>query len=400
MSKTKIIFSRVSKVVSALVLGLGLGLLGPIFLSNSALATTGQITSRSIKIDNSSGGATSVAYTIGFTMATSGASVGGVVVLFCNAASGPIPNTACTAPSGFDIKTTSALGTITGTGFTTFTKDTTGAGSGALANVFQVTNATPGTATGTPTVAIPVTVVVNPTANNTTFYARIEIFDTKADSNASTATSLTGVVDDGGVALSTGWTIQITATVQEQLTFCVSNASLANCSSPAQPLLTIGHGSPKIVDSTAVDSIAAYMYVIHNASGNVVIKMKQGDTSTYGYTLANGTAYFAPANSGGSSNPGAAQTAGTEFFGLSMTGCSSTCTPTAPYSGGAGYYGLDTTTSSANVIGSTGGFGSQVASITPTAGTAMTATFGASASTTTKAGIYNAYENMMATGTY
>jgi hypothetical protein len=393
MAQSKHFFTRAVKVAAAFLISLGT--LVPILMNGSA-AAAGTISSRSIKIDNSAGAATSVGYTITFTMASSGASVGGVVVMFCNAATSPIPGAACTAPAGFDSKTSTVLGTVTGTGFTGMTKDTTGAGSGALANVFQITQAAPQTATGTPTVVIPVTLVVNPTAANTTFYARIIVYDTQAHSQSSTATVLTGAVDQGGVAMSTGYTINITATVQEQLTFCVSGSGpLSDCAAPTAPTLTLGHSSPAIVDSSAVDSVPAYMYMTTNAAGSVIIRMRTNTTNYH--TLYNANHSFTVANAGSASNPGAAQAPGTEFFGMEMSACSSACTASAPYSGGAGYYGLDTTTANNNV---TTGFGSPVATVTATAGTAMTATFGASASTTTPAGVYTAKQDMIATGTY
>jgi hypothetical protein len=361
MLRNKHYFTRAVKLITALVISIS-ALAVPIVMSGSASA--GVVTTRSVEITNSAGAASGVGYTVTFTMATSGASVGGVVVMFCS--NSPIIGSSCTAPAGFDSKTSTTLSSITGTGFTTFTKDTVGAGSGALTNVFQVDSATPGTATATPTVVITIAGVVNPTATNTSFYARIIVYDTQAHSQASTATSTTGAIDQGGAALSTGYTIQITATVQESLTFCVSGTGpLASCASPAAPTLIIGHGTPTIVDNTAVDSVPVYMWLSTNAGGNVVIRMK-ADAAGYG-TLYNANHSFTAANAGSSSNPGAAQTAGTEFFGFNMTtACTGACAAQAPYAAGAGYYGLDTTSGTNNV---TLGFGSPVANITTATGT-------------------------------
>jgi hypothetical protein len=127
----------------------------------------------------------------------------------------------------------------------------------------------------------------------------------------------------------------------------------------------------------------------------------KGHTSN-NYVLYNSSHSFAAANSGSASNPGAAQGANTEFFGmyiLSGTGY----TANTPYTGGAGYYGLDTTTGGQNV---NAGPGDNVASIATTAsgtstGTNMTLNFGAEAQTgITTAGSYQAQEDLMVTGTF
>jgi hypothetical protein len=248
------------------------------------------------------------------------------------------------------------------------------------------------------------TSVTNPSASNASFYARIYTFANNSYGTYSNAASPGNYQDYGGIALSTGYTININTNVQEQLIFCVSAAAPgSNCGSGiTTPNLSLGSGTPPVVGTAAVSSVNAYCQITTNAVSGVVLRMK-GNTPANDYTLYNASHKFAAANSGAATNPGSAEPAGTEMFGvvlLNGTGY----TPTAPYAANtAGYYALDTTTSTNNV---TAGAGSKLADVATTVsgtstGTPMTLTFGATAQTgLTTAGNYQANENLMATGTY
>jgi hypothetical protein len=238
-------------------------------------------------------------------------------------------------------------------------------------------------------------------------------------------------LDYGGVALSTANVITITARVQEQLTFCVSGAAQStwttshNCSDPnaaTAPAITLGHGTPPILDSSAVDTGSAYSQVSTNATHGVAINMvnsNQTCTDTGGGTGGGLSADFGstcaiPPINGGSGAGASAMTAGSAAFGLfvpqssddaGVTGSTGSVAPTADYYNGSHntfptnvYYGMDNSTSGNNVSST---FGSTVASsATPVYGVDNTYDFAATASLTTPAGIYTGNMALIATGTF
>jgi hypothetical protein len=361
-------------------------------LSTASLATivlgsanASLLTSRSIQIYSSAGTA-STSYVVNFTTSSAAQSL---VIDWCS--NSPIVGASCTATAGTDVPTFTGASLTAGSGMSAWTGTISGS---------QVKLA--GSSVGSGANSLTFTSVTNPNTSNTAFYARIYTFANGTYGTYTNAGSPGNFVDEGGVALSTGSTITINTNVQEQLIFCVSSTVPGNnCGSNLNtPTVNLGSGTPPVVGTATASSVAIYTQTTTNAQGGVILRMK-GHTSN-NYVLYNSSHSFAAANSGSASNPGAAQGANTEFFGmyiLSGTGY----TANTPYTGGAGYYGLDTTTGGQNV---NAGPGDNVASIATTAsgtstGTNMTLNFGAEAQTgITTAGSYQAQEDLMVTGTF
>lgn len=366
----------------------------------------GQVTSRFVQLSDSTPSATGVTYKVSFKP-TSTSTIGGIVVDICS--DDPIVgHTTCAYPANFSWGGATPTTTGAPTGFSTSTGTwvTTnslqgGAGAGAR-QVFKFTNATAQTPTGTSTpISFEVTNVINPSATGS-FYARIVTFDT--DTNATTnytatgttrASSFTGQRDYGGVALSTATNVSITATVMETLTFCVSKSAPATgCTSLTAPTLVIGNGgTPNVLDSSAVYTDTAYTQLSTNAISGAVVNLKvTSSTTCSGLSRDNGaTCTDIPA-------VGAfgVITAGTAKFGLNVangSGGTGTVTADADYGTTAGSYGMAAATFST--------YGDPIQSSTaPTKDVNSLLTYGATASTTTPAGIYSTTEALIATGTF
>jgi hypothetical protein len=238
--------------------------------------------------------------------------------------------------------------------------------------------------------------ITNPSAN-LSFYARMYTWSGATTTGYTSASSVgTGYNNYGAVALQTANVITITAKVQEQLTFCMSGATItANCGGVTVPALTLGHGTNSILDATAVDTGDVYSQVSTNAVNGVAVRIK---SSTVNGGLAGVGSNTIPPVGSGSATP-AALTAGTAAFGLKIdTGSGTGTTTVATTYGHATNYGMDTTTSTNNVIA---GFGSTVLSSTaPLNNYTNTWTFAATASNVTPAGIYAANIAAIATGSF
>lgn len=456
----------VCTMLAALLIVAGLPFLAP----GSAKAAN-QLSNRSIQLSDSAasggsittgvGSGTSVTYQVSFTTLTAADSL---VIDFCS--NDPIINDTCTAPTGMvaTAATTSAItGNIGGTGWA------------ITANASRVK------LTDTVANAHPITVgaqifrligITNPSTTGS-FYARIYTWsnNTYGGANSNPGPGNTGgtggydsaqnvgnnYLDYGGVALSTAAVIQITARVQETLTFCVtaadpdtwlagSGGSAGDCSASevaaAPPIIQLGHGAPtKILDANTVDLANVWTQLSTNATHGAVINMRNNNlTCTHpgagavggGLSADAGTTCAIPATNGGAATA-AALPAGTAAFGLFA--CSYTpavgvngvgsVTATAPYNDGihvstcnnAGnnptpsnvWFGMDNTTSTAagGVVPATyngavsGLFGSSVATTTaPVYRADDRYMFAATASLTTPAGVYQANLSMIATGTF
>jgi hypothetical protein len=369
-------------------------------MGNMAKAS-GLITSRSIQMQNSAASASGVTYSVSFTAASAYATgLQGIVVDFCSD-SPLIGNTSCTNT------TSTSVGTPT---YASLLVNGSSAGTWAAGQLnsnrtfYLACSASCPTLAASQTVTFNITSMTNPNVANTAFYARIYTYTTNVAA-AYTLVSPGAYIDAGGIALSTGSTITINTNVQEQLIFCVSAGAIGNnCGSGVStPTVNLGSGTPPVVGSSSVSTATVYTQTTTNAQGNVQLRMK-GHAASY-HTLYNAAHSFAAANSGLATNPGSAQAANVEFFGLNIASGTG-YTVQAPYSGGAGYYGLDTTTGSANVNYTSGGSGSYIAQVATTVsgtvnGTPVTLTFGAETQPgVTTAGSYQAQEDLMATGTF
>ncbi len=363
----------------------------PIMMSAPASAAT--VTSRNIQMSTSLASATA-SYTVGFNFVSS-ASTQGIVVDFCDD-SPIIGSSTCTTPGGFSL----AGATISGQSSNANCNLSTFSSVSVINSnrTFTVTAGSPVSFTG-PSCAASFTIngVTNPNTANHSFYARIYSYDTTAHTTGYTlAGYATGNIDYGGVALSTASAINITANVMETLQFCVSGlAPGPNCGTTGQavtaPNVTLGHGSPLHLDSTAVDTGTAFTQISTNAQSGVVVKM----ANTAGCT--NGGL-----KSGANCIPGigtfAAMTAGTADFGLNVadgTGGTGTVNHSV-----APQYGT-TGGSYAMTSGVTTAPGDQVEQSTGAVnGVNSTFTFAATAATTTPAGVYTGNYQLTATGTF
>lgn len=434
----------------ALLVVAGLPLMKP------AKAGATQLSNRSIQLSDSgvSGGSittgvgsgTGVTYQVSFTTFGAGDSL---VIDFCS--NDPIINDTCTAPAGMSASSATAsaiTGNIGGTGWAI----TTTASQVKLTDT--VANAHP--------ISIGAQIfrlagITNPSTTGS-YYARIYTYANNTYGGGSGYVSPTNVgtnfVDYGGVALSTANVIQITARVQETLTFCVTAAdpdtwvTTGDCAdaavAAAPPAITLGHGSPtKVLDANTVDLANVWTQLSTNATHGAVINMRNNNltcTGPAGYTGAvggglsadGGTTCAIPPTNNGAATP-AALPAGTASFGLfacSYTpavgvGTVGTLAATAPYNDGthvstcnnAGnnptpstvFFGMDNTTATAagGVVPATyngavaGLFGSSVATTTaPVYRADDRYMFAATASLTTPAGVYTANLSMIATGTF
>lgn len=371
-----------------------------------SVAAGGQVTARSIQLSNATPSATGVTYNVSFK-ATSAATVGGVLIDFCY--DSPVINSGtCTFPTGFTLGTSVSVSGLTG--FTTNTGwvTTNSLQCGAAASNFQVlelTNATayaPSSFSSTP-INFQITSVTNPSVTApATFYARIYTFDTAAHTpsagtycptGTTRGSSFTGNIDYGGVALSTSSAITITATVQESLTFCVSKAAPGSgCSGTSTPTLTLGTGSPKILDSASVYTDTAYTQISSNASSGVVVALKVTSSGTCaGLSRDGGSTCGIPGN-----GAFGAITAGTAAFGLNVadgTGGTGTVSHNSNYGTTGGSYGMSTSTYST--------YGDPIeSSSSATANVNSLLTYGATASATTPSGVYTTTESLIATGTF
>lgn len=345
-------------------------------------ASAAQITTRSIRISNSTPDANFVANLITFTTATTG-NVGGIVVDFCS--NTPIIGDTCNAPSGFDVNETTTT-IVNQTGITGLSIDaattanklilarTAGSVTAPQITTIELGN---GTTTG----------FHNPTAVGS-FYARIYTYATTAAAQGHVQNTPTGYVDYGGIAMSTAAVINITARVMETLSFCVYPTA-GTCGD--DPSITIGHavGTTTVISETQFDTATANFSISTNANGGASIRMK-GDTLKSGSNDINAAGTPAVLFVSGD---------GVEHFGLRVSTAGTGITATAPYNGAADTFGFVVTGGGTNDVTST--YGGQIASLgAPVNNSVSTITFAASASSTTPAGTYTAAEQLIATGTF
>lgn len=380
----------------------------PLLLSGTAYASL--ITSRNIEISNATSSASNVTYTVSFnTISTGSPSIQAIIVDFCD--NDPIlGDTTCTAPGGFSIASPTVTGqsTTAGCNISTFTTTT---GTAAGAHTLELSAAAAINVTTSPcAVSFSVTNVTNPNTANHSFYARIYTYDTKTHADSYVAGGSTGVVDSGGVALSTSALITVTATVQETMTFCVTVSSITGtCGGAlAAPAITLGHavGSSTVLTATQVDIAAVNTQISTNANGGWVVRMKAGNScsgsSTNGGLSSDGGTTCAIAGNGSSAAP---LTAGAGKWGMCVnkganttidanyadTGSGSNCPST--YNASADY-GMDGT-------GTTSTYGDQIFSGSgAVSNEANTLEFVATAANTTPAGVYTGNESLIATGTF
>lgn len=347
-------------------------------LSTSNVAAASQVADRSIEMSTSAPSATGVDYTVTFTPATTGAE--SMVLDFCSNSS--IIGGSCSAPGGFSA---SSVTFTAGTGTANWALGT------SSATTVKINDGT-GSALGTSAITFTLGNITNPNTA-ATFYARVYTYANATYGTYSSPTSVGSDLDYGGFALSTANVINITATVMESLTFCVSKAAPgSSCSGTSAPTLTLGHGSPATLDSTAVDTDTAYTQISTNALSGVVVNMKATNTCTGlsrdgGATCEiQGVGSFAPITTSDT----------TAYFGLNVadgSGGTGTVSANGNYGTTSGDYGMGSSVTSTygDTIESSSTVCSNVNSLL---------TFAAHAVATTPAGVYSASESLTATGTF
>ena len=378
----------------------------PLALSGTAYASL--ITSRSIEMSSATLSATNVTYTVSFnTISTGSPSIQAIIVDFCD--NDPIlGDTTCTAPGGFSIASPTVTGqsTTAGCNISTFTTTT---GTAAGAHTLELSAAAAINVTTSPcAVSFSVTNVTNPNTANHSFYARIYTYDTKAHADSYVAGGSTGVVDSGGVALSTSALITVTATVQETMTFCVTVSPISGTcgGSLNPPAITLGHavGSSTVLTASQVDIAGVNTQISTNANSGWVVRMKAGNScsgsSTNGGLSSDGGTTCAIAGNGSSA---ATLTTGAGKWGMCVNKGAST-TVDANYS--------DTVNNCPAVYSATSLFGMDGSGTTSTYGDQVFSGSGAvsnelnvlefvaSAANTTPAGVYTGNESLIATGTF
>lgn len=427
-------------------------------LFNSGSASALQLQSRSIEMSDSAasggtitsgvGSGANVTYNVTFTTSAT-ESAASMIIDFCQA--NPIINDTCGSLTGFNasgatLNATATSGTVqttTDNWAVTATADqikladdnTTGPVVTTSPHDMQTSTTESFSLSG---ITNPSAANCSPTDGNCTFYARIYTYNDNGYGTSGTVytapTSVGSYVDYGGFALSTTNPITIQATVQEQLTFCLSgttatswspagSTSVDGCTATTgitYPALTLGHGSPTLIlDSTAVDNGYVWSDLSTNATHGAVINMRNSNLTCTGAGGAGGlsadngsTCAIPPMNNPVSGTP-VAITAGTADFGMTCmpftvagAGTNGTVNCTADYyaaTHGPGaatpYYGMDTSNGSDGSV--VGPYGSEIATTTgPTYNAYNEYDFGATASLTTPAGIYAANLSVIATGTF
>jgi hypothetical protein len=267
-------------------------------------ASAAPITGRAITLSNSAGAATGVTYTLTTAALPTSTPVRSVKVQFCTALPG------CSAPSGFS---SAGSGTLpsqpTGLGAASAWSAST-----ASANELRITHASNVTA---PSGAVSITWngVVNPTANDTTFYGIITTYSDAA---------YTTPIDTGSVALSTASQIQVALSVYETLTFCAGTSITGqNCGTISGSTVNLGTGS-----TTATQSGTSVLAASTNAGSGYSITVN-------GATLTSGANTITALSSGGTSS------VGTKQFGLNLV---SNTTPSV----GSAVSGTGTASAAAN----------------------------------------------------
>lgn len=408
MSKTQSFVSRSGAVAAAAILTMAALLPTALMLGR---ADALQVTDRSIRLSNSATGATSVEYTIQFTLETASTNLEGIVVDICSGNTSPLIGTACSAPTSFSWQGSPTIvsATVGGDNIAGWTIGTQNSN-----RTLTLTDAT-GVATAVNDVAtIVVSGVANPsdvdvvTGGNQvgTFYGRMLTFNdsTQVASYAPTnGTNATGVVDFGGAAMSTTTDLTVTARVQESLTFCVyTNSPQTSCASATNSGISIPNATTPL-SSSSVQTASAYFGLASNALSGVNVRMWSNngadgvlESGTYSITA------FGPAVDDACTAD--STNSGVEQFGMRIVPGTSV-TASAPYNCAAGNHGWDADNAAGAGANDTTTVGSSYGDTVATTGGASDFSesqmeFAAKSALTTEAGIYTSDLNFIATGTY
>lgn len=379
----------VSMVVA---IGMLLALAAPGFVS---MASAELLTERSIAMSTSAIAAEDVSYDVTFTV---DGAAGAFIIDFCK--NSAVINTACTAPDGFSTASVS-----------TETEDATASSVtiSAVNRAVKVVMAEGMDAESTVNVVLDG--IDNPTylTNGTDgFYARILTYaDSTAANGYTAATTIGSPIDGGSVPLATTSAIGVTASVRENMIFCVANQTItANCGDAGtlghEPNIVLGTGGS--LDASRIDTGSVFAQITTNAVSGAVINLKSSATGCGGLMLfGSSVCHILPSTNAGF-------TLGNARFGVKTGTATGTSTASgAPAATGTlqpvGDYG-DTNYFMDYVeddeVGVTSPYGSPILDTddAPINNQNMELIFGASISANTPAGSYSATLNMIATGKF
>ncbi|MDQ5972557.1 MAG: hypothetical protein QG553_716 [Patescibacteria group bacterium] len=231
--------------------------LATVLFAFSGTASAAQMTSRKVTLGSSVASATTT-YSFNFTLpsATVVQSFGAQI---CTTASG-----ACSAPAGFSQASSTLTAQPTNLGDASgWTVSTATSGELRLSKSGNV--AAPGGA-----VTVGFSNVVNPSATNSTFFARMTTYS---------AANWTGAIDTGTVAASTAGQITVTASVDETLTFTLSAATVA-----LGTLTTASTGSGTSTMTASTNGSTGYAITVNGVTltsgGNTIAALAAQTAST------------------------------------------------------------------------------------------------------------------------
>lgn len=355
----------------------------PAFLFSAVSAE--ELTNRSIEMSISEPGATDVEYKINFDH-VSAEEITSVVIDFCET---PLIGTTCDQPDDFSVAgATFEAGNSSNFGIGTWTP------APLNSNRTLVLTTTDPPDWGGISVTLAVSGIANPSEEEgDTFYARILTYD--AEQLTHDAEDVGTPVDSGTVALSTAKVIDVTARVNESITFCVSGtAPGASCgSNVTTPSLTLGDPEQGL-QTNAVSEAAAYFQLSTNAAGSTVVKLRNGAASG---GLNSGTNSIAPIND----TTAQLLDTGDVGFGVRLPATTTATGGGSDITGAPAYASSTSNTFNMRTTQVTSTYGDQIASAAgPTSSATVTLTFGAQAGNLTPAGIYTAAIVLIATSTY
>jgi hypothetical protein len=350
------------------------------------------ISTRSIKMSSAQQAATNTIYSVGFTTNTAAQTIGSVVIRFCS--NNPIIGDTCNAPLNFDVNRAGlSINNQTCT-LAGFSVSTTQGGTNTLVLTRTPSSIPTGTAACFDLGNGSTNGITNPNTTNTTFFARILVFGTStptltapADENAAT--------DAGGVALSTTNVLNVTAKVQEALTFCLYTQ--ANCAAGGNAV-NLGDSNNVLAATNVTYTDATPKFDLSsNALGGVTVRMK-GDTLTSGsFTItAFGATCAADSTSSSVEQFGVrVVTYGTgQYFGDAAVGSTAPTGSVNDFSCNAGFHKFDPTTANTT-------YGQNfVKTIGATDVSTTNFELAAKAAGTTEAGVYTSKLQFIATATY
>lgn len=217
------------------------------------IVSAAQITNRKFTLGSSAPDA-STTYTFSSNALPTATAVKSVAAQACTTASG-----ACSAPSGFSGTSSSLSSQPSGLGSASGWTNDSNAGNLRIKHTTNVT-------APSGVVSIPWGGVVNPNATNTTYYLRITTYSDDA---------YTTPIDSGATAVSTATQINLTATLDESLVFCVGTSITGqNCATVSGNSVDFG-----ALSSTATSSGTSVMAASTNGSSGYAITVN-GSTLT------------------------------------------------------------------------------------------------------------------------